>query len=79
MYLIFSNLKNSIISLSHREMEEFFTDLHCNSKTRLAIKDVKAIIFFCAEVNWGESEIPNMAINGQGCKFTPKTVDIVVK
>ena len=69
-----------MMSLSHLEIEEYLADFQCNNKERLASSDEKAIMSCCVDVSASKgSEIPNMAVRGQGCRFTPRTVDIVVK
>ncbi len=68
------------MSLSHREIEGYLADFQCNNNNRVAIKDVKAIISFCIELNAREGlGIPNIAIRGQGWIFTPRTVDMIAK
>lgn len=68
------------MSLSHREIEGYLADFQCNNKERLASQDVKAIMSFCVELSASEgSGIPNIAIRGQGWRFTPRTVDMIVK
>ena len=68
------------MSLSHREIEGYLADFQCNNNKRLASKDVKAIISFCVELSASEGlGIPNIAIRGQGWRFTPRTVDIITK
>lgn len=67
-------------SLSHRETEGYLADFQCNNKERLASKDVKAMVSFCVWLSASEgSGIPNIAIKGQGWRFTPRTEDIILK
>lgn len=67
-------------SLSHWEIEGYLADFQCNNKERLASKDVKAMVSFCVGLSTNEeSGIPNIAIKGQGWRFTPRTEDIIVK
>ena len=67
-------------SLSHWEIEGYLTDFQCNTKERLASKDVKAIMSFCVGLSASVgSGIPNIAIRGQGWRLTPRTEDIIAK
>lgn len=68
------------MSFSHSEMEGYLVDFQCNSRVRLAIKDVKATISFCVGFNTtDESGIPKMAINGKGNRVTFRTLEIIAK
>lgn len=66
------------MSLSHWMIEGYLADFLFNNNKRLASKDVKAIMSFCAGL--GTSEwlgIPNIAMRAQGWRFTTRTVDII--